>query len=193
MHLSLDALQVLDTAGFAELRLSINVSAEILADANYPGLLDWAVQSRGLAPGRICVEVNEMAIYGKGADAMRNAIERLKDFGARVALDDFGTGYSGLSHMSDSGVDAIKLDRSIVARLENEHRSRAVLKSIVDLCRKLGTDVIAEGVETAAQREILEKAGCPRIQGFGVARPMTVEAAIDWLGAYRSRGRRTAP
>lgn len=187
MELSLDALKVLDTAGFSDLCMAINVSAEILADANYPGLLDWAVQSRGLNPERICVEVNEMAIYGKGAEAMKSAIERLKDFGARVALDDFGTGYSGLSHMSDSGVDTIKLDHSIVARLESEHRSRAILKSIVDLCHKLGTDVVAEGVETNAQKEILKIAGCPHIQGFGVARPMSVGAAISWLTQFRAK------
>ncbi|MEM9910558.1 MAG: bifunctional diguanylate cyclase/phosphodiesterase [Pseudomonadota bacterium] len=185
MELSLDALKALDTAGFSDLFMAINVSAEILADADYPGLLDWAVQSRGLRPERICIEVNEMAINGKGAEAMKSAIERLKDFGARVALDDFGTGYSGLSHMSDCGVDTIKLDRSIIARLESEHRSRAILKSIVDLCYKLGTDVIAEGVETNAQREILKLVGCPHIQGYSVARPMSVSATIDWLSQFR--------
>lgn len=192
MQLSLDALQALNTAGFHDLSVSINVSAEVLADANYPGLLDWAVQSRGLQPDRVCIEVKEMTIHGAEAEAMKTAIERLKDFGARVALDDFGTGYSGLSHMSDSGMDAIKLDRSLIARIETEHRSRAVLKSIVDLCHKLGTSVIAEGVETQAQREILKRAGCPSIQGFGVAVPMTVRETIDWLAQHQVQNHRGA-
>jgi diguanylate cyclase (GGDEF)-like protein/PAS domain S-box-containing protein len=183
MTMALDALQALDEAGFSDLTMSINVSAAILADASYPGLLDWALQSRGLAPGRICIEVLETTILdGSGTD-VRGAVARLKRLGVRVALDDFGTGYAGLSHMASFAVDAIKLDRSMIARLEADPRNRVIVRAIIRLCALLRMSVVAEGVETDAQRAILHRANCPVIQGYGLARPMPLPALLDWLRA----------
>ncbi|MFB9151098.1 putative bifunctional diguanylate cyclase/phosphodiesterase [Roseovarius ramblicola] len=183
MTMALDALQALDAAGFTDLGMSINVSAAILADVNYPGLLDWALQSRGLAAGRVCIEVLETTILdGSGAD-VRGAVARLKRLGVRVALDDFGTGYAGLAHMASFEVDAIKLDRSMIARLEQDPRNRVIVRAIIRLCGLLRMSVVAEGVETAAQRAMLHRANCPVIQGYGLARPMPLPALIGWLRA----------
>ncbi len=181
MTMALDALRALDEAGYPDLTMSINVSAAILADVNYPGLLDWALQSRGLNPGRICIEVLETTILdGSGADVM-SAVARLKRLGVRVALDDFGTGYAGLSHMASFEVDAIKLDRSMIARLEQDPRNRVIVRAIIRLCGLLRMSVVAEGVETEAQRAMLRRANCPVIQGYGLARPMPLDALIGWL------------
>ncbi len=183
MTMALDALRSLIEAGFGHLTMSINVSAAILADINYPGLLDWALQSRGLRPDQICVEVLETTILdGSGAD-MVSAVARLKRLGVRVALDDFGTGYAGLAHMASFEVDAIKLDRSMIARLDHDPRNRVIVRAIIRLCRLLDMSVVAEGVETADQLAILRRAHCPVIQGFGLARPMPLDVLIDWLGA----------
>jgi diguanylate cyclase (GGDEF)-like protein/PAS domain S-box-containing protein len=185
MTMALDALQALDEAGFADLTMSINVSAAILADANYPGLLDWALQSRGLAPERVCIEVLETTILdGSGTD-VRGAVTRLKRLGVRVALDDFGTGYAGLAHMASFEVDAIKLDRSMIARLEQDPRNRVIVRAIIRLCSLLRMSVVAEGVETGAQLTMLQRANCPVIQGYGLARPMPLDALVGWL---RARG-----
>jgi diguanylate cyclase (GGDEF)-like protein/PAS domain S-box-containing protein len=187
MTMALDALQSLDESGFDDLTMSINVSAAILADANYPGLLHWALQTRGLRPERICIEVLETTILdGSKADVM-GAVARLKRLGVRVALDDFGTGYAGLAHMASFEVDAIKLDRSMIARLEQDPRNRIIVRAIIRLCGLLRMAVVAEGVETAQQLAMLRRAGCPVIQGFGLARPMPLAALIDWLHARAAR------
>jgi EAL domain-containing protein (putative c-di-GMP-specific phosphodiesterase class I) len=186
MTRSLDALKALDDAGHRDMKISINVSSPILADQNYPGLLDWALQSRGLAPGRVCVEILETTILDGGDLDVMTAVDRLRRLGVRVALDDFGTGYAGLAHMSAFEIDAIKLDFSMVRRLESDARNRVITRSIIRLCGLLGVDVVAEGVETRGQLDILRRAGCPCIQGFGLARPMPVSDFLTWLGARPS-------
>jgi len=152
-----------------------------LADCNYPGLLDWALQSRGLPASSICVEILETTILEGGDLDVVSAVDRLKRLGVRVALDDFGTGYAGLAHMSAFDIDAIKLDRSMIGRLEHDPRNRVIIRSIIRLCALLNMKVVAEGVESQAQLDILRRAKCPLIQGYGLARPMPVEAMIDWL------------
>ena len=183
MNLSLDALVALRENGFPDMCMSINVSCAILADSNYPGLLDWALQSRGLPASSVCVEILETTILEGGDLDVVTAVDRLKRLGVRVALDDFGTGYAGLAHMSAFDIDAIKLDRSMIGRLEHDPRNRVIIRSIIRLCALLNMKVIAEGVETQAQLDILRRAKCPLIQGFGLARPMPIDAMIDWLHA----------
>jgi diguanylate cyclase (GGDEF)-like protein/PAS domain S-box-containing protein len=173
MHLSLDALKRLHEAGFDDLTIALNVSAEALTDVNYPGLLDWALQSRGLKPTQICVEITETTILQGGG----------RTIGARVALDDFGTGYAGLAHISEIEVDEIKLDCSLTANLATDPRNRAIIRSIIELCRKLDTHVTAEGVETAEQLRLLRVARCPAIQGFVLAHPQPCDDMIAWLSA----------
>jgi len=98
-----------------------------------------------------------------------------------VALDDFGTGHAGIAHMASLEVDAIKLDRSMIAKLDHDPRNRVIVCGILRLCRQLQITVVAEGVETTAQMAMLRRAGCPIIQGFWLARPMPPAALLDWL------------
>ncbi|UXX82523.1 putative bifunctional diguanylate cyclase/phosphodiesterase [Roseovarius pelagicus] len=181
MNHALDALTQMRQAGFSDLTLSLNVSSTILSDVNYPGLLDWALQSRNLPHSSICVEILETSLLDVNNTRVMAAVAQLRRIGVRVALDDFGTGYAGLSHISTIEVDAIKLDHSMISRLESAPRHRVVTRSIIRLCALLGMDVVAEGVETQGQLDILRRAKCPFIQGFGLARPMPVPDMIDWL------------
>ncbi|PVA10891.1 hypothetical protein DC366_03620 [Pelagivirga sediminicola] len=181
MNASLDALVSLRDQGFDDLCLSLNVSSAILADADYPALLNWAMQSRGLPPGCISIEILETSFMNRGAPDGCDAIARLRRLGARVALDDFGTGHAGLAHLSTVELDAIKLDRSMVGRLETDGRTRVIARAIIRLCRMLGMEVVAEGVETQAQIDILGRARCPLVQGYGVARPMPLAELPQWL------------
>ncbi|SLN46352.1 Cyclic di-GMP phosphodiesterase Gmr [Roseovarius gaetbuli] len=184
MNMALDALAELHAAGFDQMTMAIDVSASILADVNYPGLLDWGLQMRGLRPEHICIEVLETTILdGSGHDIV-TAVERLKRLGVRVALDDFGTGYAGLSHMATFEIDAIKLDRSMIARLDSDPRNRVIVRAIIRLCTLLDMQVVAEGVETEGQLDMLRRANCPVIQGFGLARPMRREDLITWMTAH---------
>jgi len=181
MTKALDALKALHVAGFDHMTVSINVSASLLADPSYPDLLHWEIQSRGLRPDRVCVELLETTILDGSGPDVETVLLRLKRLGVRVALDDFGTGYAGIAHMASLEVDAIKLDRSMIARLDHDPRHRVIVRGIIRLCRQLRMDVVAEGVETAAQLAMLRRAGCPVIQGFGLARPMPLAALLDLL------------
>lgn len=181
MNAALDALCDLRAAGFRDMTMAINVSSSILADANYPGLLNWAMQSRDLPRSSICVEILETAILNQSEIDVFTAVEQLRRIGVRVALDDFGTGYAGLAHMSALEVDEIKLDRAMISRLESDPRTRVITRAIIRLCALLGMDVVAEGVETQGQLDILRRAKCPRVQGYGLARPMATADMIDWL------------
>ncbi len=184
MNAALDALATLHAEGFADLGMSLNVSSSILADADYPALLDWALQSRGLPPHAICIEILETTIMGRGELDVTAAVTRLRRLGVRVALDDFGTGYAGLAHMSAVEIDAIKLDRTMICRLQHDGRARVITRSIIGLCALLGVDVIAAGVETQAQLEILRRAKCPQVQGYGLAHPMPLPELCDWLRTH---------
>ncbi|MGI3210780.1 putative bifunctional diguanylate cyclase/phosphodiesterase [Roseovarius tibetensis] len=189
MTKALDALKSLHAAGFDHLTMSINVSAAGLADPDYPDRLDRALQARGLRPDRICVELLETTILDGSGPDVETAILRLKRLGVRVALDDFGTGYAGVAHMASMDVDEIKLDRSMVARLDHDPRNRVVVRGIIRLCRMLQMVVVAEGVETMGQLRMLRRAGCPVIQGFGLARPMPLASLLDWLPQYAAAPR----
>jgi len=186
MNLALDALKTLRERGFEDMHMSINVSASILADVNYPGLLDWAMQSRDIDPGHICIEILETAILDSDEFDIRTAVERLKHLGVKVSLDDFGTGYAGLAHMATFEIDAIKLDRSMISRLDDDPRNRVIVRSIIWLCRKLGVNIVAEGVETQCQLDLLRRAHCPLIQGYGLARPMPLSDLLSWMVAHQS-------
>ncbi len=180
---ALAALARLQEAGFGDMRMSINVSSPILTDTDYPGFLDWALQSRGLRHDSVCVEIRETTLREDGGSDIMTAVTRLRRMGVRVALDDFGTGYAGLAHMSAFEIDAIKLDRAMVHQLDSDPRSRVIVRTVIRLCALLGIDMVAEGVETQAQLDILRRAKCPVVQGFGLARPMPPEALIAWLRA----------
>lgn len=183
MNAALDALCDLRDAGFEEMSMAINVSSSILADANYPGLLDWALQSRDLPRNSVCVEILDTSIMAQSELDVNAAVEQLHRIGVRVALDDFGTGYAGLTRMSVLQVDQIKLDRCLVGRLEGDPRTRVITRGLIRLCSLLGMGVVAEGVETQGQLDILRRAKCPRVQGYGIARPMAPADMIDWLHA----------
>ncbi len=181
MNLSLDALLSLRKDGFESVTLSLNASAEIMADTNYPGLLDWALQSRGLMPRDICIEIQETAILHSGDYTVTTTVDKLKRMGARVALDDFGTGYAGLAHMSAIDLDEIKLDGEIITRLESDPRARHIVKALIGLSHRFGMSVVAEGVETPGQLRHLRAANCSVIQGFGLAHPMPAKQFTQWL------------
>lgn len=183
MNLSLDALQNLREAGHDTIVLSLNASAEVMADRNYPGLLDWALQSRGLSPADVCIEIQETAILQPDAYGITTTVDKLKRMGAQVALDDFGTGYAGFAHMSFIDLDIIKLDCAMIARLEQDTRTLDIVTALIRLAHQLGMSVVAEGVETQGQLDLLRTAGCPHIQGFGLAHPMPASDFVTWLNA----------
>src|SRR5690606_29428436 len=110
-------------------------------------------------------------------------IERLHAQGVRLSLDDFGTGYSSLSYLRHLPIAELKLDRSFVADLEHAPTARALSAAILGIGTSLGLTVVAEGVETAGQKEILQEQGYQVVQGYWFARPMAPQELAGWMGS----------
>jgi diguanylate cyclase (GGDEF)-like protein/PAS domain S-box-containing protein len=155
--------------------VSINLSARQLVDARLPETVEAALSSCGLEASALCFEVTETALVEDPARAAA-ALAALRRLGARVAIDDFGTGYSSLAQLKTLPVDVIKVDRLFVQGLADDARDLAVVAAIIRMAGALGLDLVAEGIETEAQRERLAALGCEHGQGFLFARPMPLEA-----------------
>lgn len=132
------------------------------------------LQEMGLTGKNVVVEITE----GLLLDAESNVVDRLlafRDAGIQVAIDDFGTGYSALSYLKKFDIDYLKIDQVFVRNLENDHNDVALCEAIVIMAHKLGLKVIAEGVETAQQRDMLAAIGCDHAQGYLFSRPLPPE------------------
>ncbi len=159
--------------------ISINVSAIQLRNDNLRRSLRESLAETGADPSRITIELTESALVSPtGADTTQ--LQQLRRLGVRVAIDDFGTGYSGLAYLRRLPVDIIKIDQSFVSELDTDPAVAAVLVAIIDLAHALRLEVIAEGAESSAQVELLQRLGCDLIQGFyyAAAAPASESTAI---------------
>jgi EAL domain-containing protein (putative c-di-GMP-specific phosphodiesterase class I) len=154
--------------------VSVNVSVRQLRQPDYLATLSAALRDSGMQASELQVEITE-SVLAHGAEVY-DTLTRIAALGVRLALDDFGTGYSSLSYVHAYPFHTIKIDRAFVSGLPGDAVSCKLAESIIVMCTALGMNVVAEGVETEAQREFLRQAGCTTVQGYLVARPM---AAAD--------------
>lgn len=138
-----------------------------------------------ISPSQLVIEVTEGFLL-EDSDASIVALEELKRLGVHIAIDDFGTGYSSLSYLTQFAVDYLKIDQSFVAKLPDDAASAAVIGAIADMANRLGIQLVAEGVETDAQIEMLQSLGSPRMQGYRFAKPRPA-ADIEEHLAHRSQ------
>ncbi|MGR6965656.1 putative bifunctional diguanylate cyclase/phosphodiesterase [Geodermatophilus sp. URMC 61] len=164
--------------GTAPLRLGVNISASHVAARTLVRDVAAVLQSTGLAPERLILEITEATLMSEGEHVAVD-IEALRLMGVHVALDDFGTGRSSLAHLTRLPIDVLKLDHAFVLRVDRDPKARALCESVVAIAGALGLDVVAEGVETPAQLGALRAAGCGFAQGFLLARPMRL---LDLVG-----------
>ncbi|GAP66027.1 diguanylate cyclase/phosphodiesterase with PAS/PAC and GAF sensor [Mizugakiibacter sediminis] len=169
------------------LRLAVNIAPEQLADSHFPHALLDALQRHGLPPDAVELEIVERALL---QEHRNSELMTLKAYGLRLAIDDFGTGYSSLGYLKRFAIDAIKIDRSFVAGLPHDTHDAALTRSILAMARELDITVIAEGVETRAQRDFLQAHGCGFAQGFHFCRPLDADGLERW---YRGGARAGAP
>ena len=147
------------------LRVSINLLPEDILQDNYVDWLIGQINSVGIDPKRVTIEITENALLSD-LDAVAERLTRIREEGIKVALDDFGTGYASLSYLGSLPLDALKIDRGLVARIGTSERDRIVVRSIFSLARDLGLTVIVEGVECTSQLVLLAEWGCDLYQGF---------------------------
>ena len=152
------------------------------------GRTPWSAQltAQGLPGDSIAVEITEGLLLNTSRQVV-DTLLALRDAGIRVSLDDFGTGYSSLSYLQKFDIDFIKIDQSFVCHLIAESTELALCKAIIVMAHALGIQVIAEGVETAEQRDLLATVGCDFVQGYLYARPMRAADFDAFMAAYQPR------
>ena len=162
------------------MRVAINLSVHQLRQPGLAEEIAGALSSAGVDPAVLTCEITESVAMDDAPTALA-VFDRLKATGVQLSIDDFGTGYSSLSYLRRLPVHQLKIDRSFVIDLGESEDARAVAAAIVNLAHALRLEVVAEGVETAAQRDILLALGCDKFQGFLFAKPMSVEAFMAWV------------
>jgi diguanylate cyclase (GGDEF)-like protein/PAS domain S-box-containing protein len=153
-----------ESAG-GDLRVSVNLSATHLADADLEESVISTLQLHGLEFSALELEITESAIMDN-PDYSRALLQRLRDRGMSIAIDDFGTGYSSLGYLSRLPASTVKIDRSFISNITEDPDSLAIVGSIIDLCRAMRLATVAEGIETVEQLTLLHRLGCTAGQGF---------------------------
>jgi len=161
------------------MRVAINLSAHQLRHADLADRIDAALKRHRINPQLLTCEITESVAMEDASNAIR-MVEKLGAMGVNISIDDFGTGYSSLAYLRKLRAGELKIDRSFVMDLEASADARAVVDAVVKLAQALGLKVVAEGVETEAQHEILRGLGCNELQGFLFARPMSAMALSAW-------------
>ncbi|HEX8961662.1 MAG TPA: EAL domain-containing protein [Rhodocyclaceae bacterium] len=161
--------------------IAVNVSAKQLQQESLVERISALASRHGIPVSRLQVEVTESLVMAdpKRASAL---LGRLREIGITVAIDDFGTGYSSLSYLRRLPIDVIKIDRSFVMNADRIEEDAQIVRTIVALAQALKMAVVAEGVETEAQAELLRSLGCDAVQGYLYAKPAPAEQIQEWLG-----------
>ncbi|MDY0309163.1 MAG: EAL domain-containing protein [Castellaniella sp.] len=156
-----------------DIQVSVNISP---AQLRHEGLdhVFWRshLDTLGLSPSQVIVEITEGLLIDSGDERIQRQLDAFHDVGMQVALDDFGTGYSSLSYLRKFNIDFLKIDQSFVANLDPDGPDLALCEAVILLAHKLGLRVVAEGIETREQYELLAAAGCDYGQGYLFARPL---------------------
>jgi diguanylate cyclase (GGDEF)-like protein/PAS domain S-box-containing protein len=163
------------------LQVAVNLSPVQFQAGDLVGSIHQILLETGLAPTRLEVEITEGVLIGDFTRAL-NLLRRLKALGIRIAMDDFGTGYSSLSYLQSFPFDKIKIDRSFISNLEASPQSAEIVRAVLSLAHALNMPVVAEGVETEAQRAFLAREACEEMQGYLVGRPDLIERYLELVG-----------
>ncbi len=167
-------------SALAHITIGVNVSPVQLADADFVEMVAETLRSTGVEGTQIAFEITESTLM-KDPEATLGVLMQIRALGIRIAIDDFGTGYSSLGHLKRFPVNAVKIDRSFVRDLETDPDDRELVKAIVAMSRSLRLRVVAEGVETEAQADILTAMDCTSLQGYLYARPADAGTIAAWL------------
>ncbi len=165
--------------------VSVNVTARQLT---HPGLVEIvknAIAETGIEASRLKLEITESMIMADAVAAV-GALEQLKTLGIHLLMDDFGTGHASLSYLHRLPISTIKIDRYFVGRIDSNSECLEIVRTILSLSRSLSMDVVAEGVENGAQREVLQSLGCEYVQGYLLSPPLDADAAERLLLTNRA-------
>jgi EAL domain-containing protein (putative c-di-GMP-specific phosphodiesterase class I)/AmiR/NasT family two-component response regulator len=166
------------------LRVSVNVSAHNLTGPEVADRYEKILQAHGMSPNDMIIEITESSVMSDTARGLGMLARlRLKGFG--LSVDDFGTGYSSLSQLSQIPFSELKIDHGFVNDSPNQSRKKAVIEASIDLAKKLDLTVVAEGVETMEEWQVLAQLGCHYAQGYLISRPVPGEQLLDAIATWR--------
>jgi EAL domain-containing protein (putative c-di-GMP-specific phosphodiesterase class I) len=163
--------------GLKDLTISVNVSAVQLGQPQLLNHVAGVLNRTGLNPACLELEITESVLM-QDAESSINMLRALKDMGIKISVDDFGTGYSSLSYLKRFPIDVLKIDRSFTRDIVMDPDNSAIVSAITALARSLNLSVLAEGVESADQLDVLRREKCDRVQGYYFGRPLDPEAFL---------------
>jgi EAL domain-containing protein (putative c-di-GMP-specific phosphodiesterase class I) len=174
------------SARYPDVQVQVNLSAIELEQPDLIETITSVLERTAIAPGRLVLEVTETLLV---KDTVRGVetLQQLRDLGVQLALDDFGTGYSSLSYLRNLPLDSLKIAREFIEGLAFSEHDAAFVRLIVGLAKTIGLKVVAEGIETRAQLDMLREIGCDLGQGYYFAKPMDFDA--DWLTPHAQHAR----
>ena len=171
--------------GMGAQSMAVNVSALQLKSPKFVDTVARTLRVTGMAPESLCIELTESLILERNETTL-NALRALHAMGIKLSIDDFGVGYTSLSHLRGKPFGELKIDKSFIDEIENDADSVAIVSAVIALAHTLGLKVVAEGVETQGQHEILRAKGCDVCQGYLFSRPLDAERYADLLRAQRA-------
>ena len=170
----------LSDLGWPHVHVAVNISPKQLHADDFVTNVCTTIMNAGIEPEQITIEVTESVLIESIEESI-DKLTQLRDFGVSLALDDFGTGYSSLTYLKSLPMNILKIDKSFIDKSTSNDTHLQLVGSIINLGHTLGLTIVAEGVETASQLELLQQYGCDRIQGYIFCRPISEEAAIKFL------------
>lgn len=175
-------LQVLNNAGYANMRMAVNISMPQFRNQDFVRSVKQAVQEHDIQPEALELEITESILMDE-PERVVDSLASLKSFGVKVAIDDFGTGFSSMSYLNKLPIDRLKIDREFVSQYETG-KSAVIAENIIILGKKLGLQTIAEGIETQEQAEYFSQLGCDEAQGYLYAKPMGFDELQRFLAEF---------
>lgn len=182
-----ETLRALRSQGLDTGQVAINVAAAQIRSPDFPAMLRVMVTESGLEPQCVEVELTENILLDAAHDQIAQALAQLDELGFSIALDDFGTGYASLAHLRRFPVNRIKVDRSFVRDMSASADAFRIVRATVGLAHSLGMQVVAEGIETEEQLEILQGMNCDFGQGFLISAPLARDALPGFLATRLDR------
>lgn len=175
--------QAWQALGFPSLPIAVNLSPRQFQQPNLVSMVTQILQETGLEPHCLELEITESTIM-QNVNFARQALSELRKIGVHISMDDFGTGYSSLSYLKNFPFHTLKIDRSFVQGLQDNPKDTAIISAVIALGRSFNLRVVAEGVETLKQLELLQRLQCDEVQGYWFSRPLKVEDATQFLAEH---------
>lgn len=176
----------LQRAGLAGIRVAVNLSARQFRDKNLIDMVKHALKESGQAPQTLDLEITESLLM-ESVGVAAETLKVLHAMGVHISMDDFGTGYSSIAYLKRFTITGIKIDQSFTRDLMIDKGTVALVQGIIAMAKALHLQVVAEGVETQEQLDLLRDLGCREAQGYLIARPLPPAALEEWLREYTSR------